>query len=290
MQVILNSKQHTDWLGLARQALHYQGIVVLQGLLDAGLLVDTRNALEAAQKSYYAEMGEDRTLEAKQQGDVDIRMPMKYHPQFFHLMEHPALLTLVDSWLGNNAILRFVNGFIQPSLDAALPVAPYRQSHFHMNLKQVFNGFPVGLDVIFVVDAGTQGMLFDIVTGSHQRMAMPTESYLNWAAQSIRLPTGSLVVMDPTLWHRERPNFDGVHWMSVQYEFVHPFLKPHIDYLRALGAQRLEGLPESTRRLLGGKAQVPASLDEFYRPADQRLYQAKWKIGMTVPWNKSKRE
>jgi|GEM_PF-2647192 ectoine hydroxylase-related dioxygenase (phytanoyl-CoA dioxygenase family) len=284
MSVFLDCTKYSDWLTLARQALHYQGLVVLQGLLDDQLLRDAREALLVAQRGYYADIGPGNEQRARAQGDVDIRVPMKYHPQFFKLMEHPALLQLADACLGEDAVLRFANGFIQPPIGGVHQAAPYRQGRFHMNYKQVMHGFPSALDVLFVVDAGSQGALFDWAPGSHQRMDRPTAEYLEWSATPARFPTGSLVVMDPTLWHRECQNRDSAPWMSVHYEFVQPFLKPHMDYVRLLGPQVLAGLPPRTQRLLGVQAQVPASLEEFYLPAEQRVYQAGWAIGMDEAW------
>jgi ectoine hydroxylase-related dioxygenase (phytanoyl-CoA dioxygenase family) len=47
-----------------------------------------------------------------------------------------------------------------------------------------------------------------------------------------------------------------------------------MDYPRILPAELTDALPERTRQLLGFYVRVPASLDEYYVPADQRLYRS----------------
>lgn len=282
MNIILNCDGVPNWLQLARQALQTQGIVALQGLLSPQLLADSLSALLLARQAYHDELGPQRLQTARDQGDVDLRLPIKYHPQFLHLLEHPALLTLLDNCLGPDAVLRMVNGSVQHPV-ALTETSSYRQGRFHMNFKQVLNGYLAALDLVFVLDAGDLGTAFEIVPGSHQCMSMPTTDYMNWAAHPLRLPTGSLVLMDPTLWHRECVNRDACAWMTVHYQFVQPFIKPHMDYLQALGPSVCATLPARTQRLLGAQAQVPASLDEFYRPVADRLYQAPWHLGMETP-------
>ena len=78
--------------------------------------------------------------------------------------------------------------------------------------------------------------------------------------------------MDSTVWHRDQPNQSGQPRLGVDNQFVLPFIKPHIDHVRALGPERVSGLPERLRQLLGWYSRVPANLDEFYVPAEQRLY------------------
>lgn len=280
MRILLNCLQNPDWLPLARQALSYQGLVALQGLLSPQVLADTRAALWSARQAYHDELGPQRLSSARANGDVAIRLPIKYHPQFLYLLEHPALLAVLDACLGGDAILRMVNGSVQPPVSDEITVSPYEQGTFHMNFKQVLNGYPAALDLIVVADAGPAGAAFEVVPGSHQRMNVPSAEYQAWAAEFLRLPTGTLVVMDPTLWHRECVNRDSNPWISVHYQFVQPFIKPHIDYLRALGPEVCAALPARTQRLLGVQAQVPTNLDEFYQPGPARLYQAPWLIGM----------
>jgi ectoine hydroxylase-related dioxygenase (phytanoyl-CoA dioxygenase family) len=51
-------------------------------------------------------------------------------------------------------------------------------------------------------------------------------------------------------------------------------VKQQIDYVRALGDGAVTRLPERSQQLLGYHTRVVTSLDEYYRPAAERLYRA----------------
>ena len=54
--------------------------------------------------------------------------------------------------------------------------------------------------------------------------------------------------------------------------WTRPYLKQQFDYPRYLGYGYGEGLSEKVRQALGYNARVPATLEEWYRPTDQRMY------------------
>lgn len=47
-----------------------------------------------------------------------------------------------------------------------------------------------------------------------------------------------------------------------------------MDYARMLGEENGKTLSPLTRQVLGNNSRVPVSLDEWYRPANERLYHA----------------
>jgi ectoine hydroxylase-related dioxygenase (phytanoyl-CoA dioxygenase family) len=47
-----------------------------------------------------------------------------------------------------------------------------------------------------------------------------------------------------------------------------------MDYVRALGDEKVLAQKPRTQQLLGWYTRTPTSLDEFYRPAEERLYRA----------------
>jgi hypothetical protein len=53
--------------------------------------------------------------------------------------------------------------------------------------------------------------------------------------------------------------------------FCRPFIKPQFDYPRALGYERDDWSPY-LRQLLGYNARIPASLEEWYQPIENRMY------------------
>jgi ectoine hydroxylase-related dioxygenase (phytanoyl-CoA dioxygenase family) len=62
--------------------------------------------------------------------------------------------------------------------------------------------------------------------------------------------------------------------MAMNLQFTKSYMRQQMDYPRILPAEMTDALPERTRQLLGFYVRVPASLDEYYVPADQRLYRS----------------
>jgi hypothetical protein len=55
--------------------------------------------------------------------------------------------------------------------------------------------------------------------------------------------------------------------------YTKPFYKPQFDYCRALGHEAMAWSDE-LRQIIGYNARVPETLDEWYRPREQRMYRA----------------
>jgi ectoine hydroxylase-related dioxygenase (phytanoyl-CoA dioxygenase family) len=83
-----------------------------------------------------------------------------------------------------------------------------------------------------------------------------------------------MLVFDSTLWHRGGHNRSARDRLAVNHQFTRSYVKQQIDYVRALGAPVIEALPPRSQQLLGWYTRVVTSLDEYYRPAQQRLYRA----------------
>ena len=60
----------------------------------------------------------------------------------------------------------------------------------------------------------------------------------------------------------------------MNHQWTKSFLKQQIDYVRALGNDLVVTQPPRTQQLLGWYTRVVTSLDDFYRPQDERLYRS----------------
>ena len=111
-----------------------------------------------------------------------------------------------------------------------------------------------------------------LVPGSHQRAQPPEREVMEATAAPALCPAGSMIVFDSTLWHAAGINVSGADRLAVNQQFTRSFIKQQIDYVRALGDELVERQPPRTQQLLGWYTRVVTSLDEYYRPADERLY------------------
>jgi ectoine hydroxylase-related dioxygenase (phytanoyl-CoA dioxygenase family) len=93
-------------------------------------------------------------------------------------------------------------------------------------------------------------------------------------AVPVLAPAGSMFIFDSTLWHAAGKNVSGKDRLAINHQFTRSFFKQQIDYVRALGEEATMSLPSRTQQLLGWYTQVVTSLDEYYQPAEKRLYRA----------------
>lgn len=277
----ISVESDANWLELTLQSLEFQGFALLNDVLSPSLVAETRKIMPQVRKRIVDDIGADTLERSARAGYPDLPMILQYHDHFLEFLRLPQILSLVETVLSPAATIRLMNGFIlEPRTDQNAREL-FDQNKFHMNYKQVFNGFRATLEFAFGIEAPkNSGVHMGLVPATQQRVEKPSQNYLEWAERDVFIPQGAALVMDSSLWHREKPNHSGHRWMVVGAQFSQPFIKPHTDIARAIGAERMMHLPERTRRLLGWEARVPASLQEFYQPAENRLYKAPWMIGI----------
>lgn len=81
-----------------------------------------------------------------------------------------------------------------------------------------------------------------------------------------------MILFDSTLWHAAGSNTSGRDRLAINHQFTRSFIKQQIDYVRALGEEVVTRQPPRTQQLLGWYTRVVTSLDEYYQPAERRLY------------------
>ncbi|HTV91715.1 MAG TPA: phytanoyl-CoA dioxygenase family protein [Verrucomicrobiae bacterium] len=258
------------WLDEALDALRYQGFAVVEDVLSPAFCDRARTALYKARDGIYAELGEDRLRAAGELGTL--RLPLRYDETFFAFLEVPEVLALIDATVGPTAILHLMNGFILPSLERTATPTTYQNS-FHRDFPRYMQGYLASINTLFAVDTFTaENGATLAVPATHQRDERPSEEYLNNNVVPVEAPQGSMLVFDSTLWHSAGRNNSGRDRAALNMQFTRSFFKQQIDYVRALGDSVIESLPERSKQLLGWYTRVVTSLDEFYQPADRRMY------------------
>ena len=111
-----------------------------------------------------------------------------------------------------------------------------------------------------------------MVPGTQQKMLPPDPGYMRAHAISAECSAGAMLVFDSTLWHAAGTNRSGRDRLSINHQFTRSYLKQQLDYVRALGLEEVDRQKPRTRQLLGAYTRVVTSLDEYYRPEDERLY------------------
>jgi ectoine hydroxylase-related dioxygenase (phytanoyl-CoA dioxygenase family) len=133
----------------------------------------------------------------------------------------------------------------------------------------------MSINTFFAIDdfTSTNGATF-FVPGTHQKEGRPADWYLDEHAVSAECPAGSMLVFDSTLWHAAGDNTSGRDRLAANQQFTRSYVKPQVDYVRALGDEVVETQRDRTQQLLGWYTRVVTSLDDFYQPAEGRLYRS----------------
>ena len=268
--------QATDasWLRPALDAVRCVGYAVVERVLDADLLAQTRDAMYRCQRAILQDVGEERLSRAGELGVL--RLMMRYEPLFFEFLRLPPLLEVVDAIIAPTAILHLQNGFILPSSAGSTADGRGRfQSSYHQDFPRTLNGYMASVNVFFSIDEFTasNGATW-VIPGTHQRTVPPAEDARDANAVCLECPAGSMIVFDSTLWHAAGRNVSGRDSLAINHQFTRSFFKQQIDYVRALGDRAVLNLDARTQQLLGWYTRVVTSLDEYYRPADERLYRS----------------
>lgn len=258
------------WLAPALEKLERDGFFVLERVLDDAFLEATRGAMYRAQQGILAEVGRERLERAGELGVL--RLPMKFDPHFYRFLEVPQLLAVVDATVSPTAIMHLQNAFILPSFPGSATPDVF-QNTYHRDFPRHLNGYVASVNVFFAIDEfrADNGATF-VVPGSHRKAEAPDPEHIRQHAVPALCPAGSMLVFDSTLWHAAGRNVSGRDRLAINHQFTRSYIKQQVDYVRALGPAAVQAQPERTQQLLGWYTRVVTSLDEYYRPAAERLY------------------
>jgi ectoine hydroxylase-related dioxygenase (phytanoyl-CoA dioxygenase family) len=263
------------WLERVETAVEYAGCAVVENVIPADLLSELSAALYSAREAILDEIGRDRLERAGELGVL--RLPMKFAPSLLELIELPEVLAVVDATISETAILHLQNGLLlPPSAESSEGEDAGRfQRSFHRDFPRILNGYLASINTLFAIDAFTAengGTI--VVPGTHQTEAVPSEEQLERVAVPVECPAGSMLVFDSTLLHAAGTNRSGKDRLGVNQQFTRSYIKQQIDYCRALGPDVVTAQKARTQQLLGWYTRVVTSLDEYYRPAEERLYRS----------------
>lgn len=264
-------RRDPNWLAAVLAGLDQAGCAVVLDALSDEQVERAKAGLYGVRDAILATVGEARLRAAGELGVL--RLPMLHDPWLLSLLELPPLLAVVDAFLSPTAILHLQNGFILPSLPGGQTPSVF-QNRLHRDFPRYLNGARVSLNGFLALTEFSQSSGGTrVVPGSHQQPDAPSDDALEQAV-SVCCPAGAMIVFDSTLWHAAGVNTSGRDRLSINHQFTPAYIKQQMDYPRALGSLGADHPVERTRQLLGYWTRPPASLEDYYVPADQRLYRS----------------
>lgn len=267
--ITVDCRSDGGWLDQVLQSLSHSGLGVVEGVLDDDLVRETRDVMYRVQQQIDADIGRERLDAAGELGVL--RLMVRYDQHFLRLLEVPEVLAVVDAMVSDTAILHLQNGLILPPVAGDAP--DVFQTRFHRDFPRILNGYLMSINTFFALDEfspETGGTMF--APGTHQVEERPSDEYLEACSITATCAPGSMIVFDSTVWHAAGMNRSGKDRLAINQQFTRSYVKQQVDYVRALGDDVVEAQSPRTQQLLGWYTRVVTSLDEYYRPADQRLY------------------
>ena len=186
---------------------------------------------------------------------------------FLELLERNHGQTLLERFFQGPYVLNTYGGVLN------LPNDVSYVGRVHRDLRTFSGDVKLMAQLLVMLDDFTEenGATY-LMTGSHRlREQPPDDIFFRDAARAVG-SAGSIVMFNSNLWHAAGINRSDRPRRALTIAFTRPFIKPQLDYPRALGYDRAESFSPALRQLLGYHARVPVSLDEWYQPPERRLY------------------
>lgn len=174
---------------------------------------------------------------------------------------------LIRAFFGGNYILNSYGGVVNARDAKAYVHNVHRDIRFSAAGKRFMLNCLVMLDE-FTLDNGATYLL----SGSHTGDDRPDDAtFFNRSDRAIG-KAGSVLCFDSRIWHATGDNRTSKPRRALTLTFTCPFFKPQLDYPRLVGDDVMSGLSPYMRQVIGFNARVPATLEDFYRPVEQRFY------------------
>ena len=251
-------------LAAFRTALARQGWIRFERLVEGDLLFRLRDDLALAQENC------DRVRRANgvaQDAEGTVHHLLGQGESFLEFLAAVDLDAHVEAFFGGKFILNSYGG-----VDNTYGASSY-VGRMHRDLRSFSGHVPRMLNVLVMVDDFTaaNGATW-LLSGSHLADTRPAEDAFFAAAVRGTGRAGDVLVFDSNLWHAAGRNETDAPRRALTLTFTPPFIKPQMDYVRVLGAERVASLPERLQQIIGYLARIPASLCDWYQPPEKRMY------------------
>jgi len=154
-----------------------------------------------------------------------------------------------------------------------LPNQPNFSAVIHRDLRFYSGDFPIMINCLVMVDDFTieNGGTY-LLPKSHLEKRKPSEEEFFANADQATGKRGDILIFNANVWHSSAPNKTQNHRRAIPITISKSFMKQLLDYPRALGYDRMEEFDYEFQQLLGYHSRVPASLNEWYQPENNRFY------------------
>ncbi|MEM7286890.1 MAG: phytanoyl-CoA dioxygenase family protein [Actinomycetota bacterium] len=241
------------------------GFSVVPGVIAepeiAGLRSAVADALDQDWERFGGLPGKDRSIALEL---------AHYGGPLLALLDNEVIDALFGALLGDRWILYSYTS------TAMLPELHQATAEIHTDTARITPGLVLGALATIALDPFTEenGATF-YLPGSHRTHPhRPDENEFREHAVRVCRDAGDAVVFHPRVWHAGGRNTTTDTRFAVTLYGTRSYMRQRFDYPRLMDADMVDAVPDRVRRILGMNVRVPTSLEEFYVPADERLYKS----------------
>jgi ectoine hydroxylase-related dioxygenase (phytanoyl-CoA dioxygenase family) len=188
---------------------------------------------------------------------------------FARLLEHEEMHAYLSALLGDTCILYACTSSSLPPRDTNM------SNRVHVDCPRVIPGYITNVGVMFALDKFTEenGATY-FLPYSTERVVAPIEQEFLDQAERVFPDAGDAVIFNARTWHMGGINRTDRARHGFAFQACRSFMRHRFDYPRMVPPDILALLGQTGRRFLGFNVRVPASLEDYYLPPDQRLYKS----------------
>lgn len=195
-----------------------------------------------------------------------VHNPMAEDPDFLDFLAKPSVLDHLEGALDPHCILY---AFTTSSM---LPSEGNFSTRVHVDCPRIIPGYVSNVGFLvaltpFTNDTGASYYL----PGSFETEQVDDNAFHKGAVRP-QLNPGDAVMFNARTWHSGGQNKTDHPRHALTLNVCRSYMKQRFDYPRLLGKRLLQERDERLLRFLGYRTRVPASLDEYYVPKEERLY------------------
>ena len=245
-------------------AISERGFSVVPGLLDAATIDTMKEELERAALEDLA------AWEGRVYPDAwMVHNLMVRHPVFAEFLENPVLHAYLSPLLGDTCILYAYTS-------SSMPPSGSNFSHrVHVDSPRMIPGYWTNVGVMVALDDYTEeNGATRFLPHSFERVEPPSlEEFMAESEQTLPR-AGEAVIFNARTWHMGGANRTHTPRHAITLNVCRSYMRQRFDYPRLVGAETLDHVGDVGRRFLGFNVRMPATIDEYYLPEEQRLYKA----------------
>lgn len=248
------------------EQMRTRGWVRFEGVLDAPFVAELSrdsDALYAARREVQIRNG----VAANMEGTA--HHALGQGNSLDRLVADMPLMDQIEHYFAGKTILLNFGATLHPPGSRAYTHKPHR------DVRTWSNEFRLSLNMLVMLDDFTlENGATLLMEGTHRTEAMPSAEVFAERAISLTGKAGDIILFDSLAVHSAAPNRSDALRRGLTLCFGRPFMKPQMDWPRFLPVESHAGLTPTARQLLGFHARVPASIEDYYQPAENWAFKA----------------